>query len=54
MGMSAPEDRCRFDRLAEFAPRRARVKLVEMLSGKGPSIKQTAAMAGVATRSVRR
>jgi transcriptional regulator with XRE-family HTH domain len=54
MGMSAPEDGYRFDGLAEFVSYRARVKLVEMLLGKGLSIKEIAAMVGVTTRSVRR
>lgn len=48
------DDGYRFDGLAEFVSRRARVKLVEMLVDAGFSPNQIAAVIGVTARSVRR
>ncbi len=44
----------RFDGLAEFISRRARVRLVEMLKHDGLSTEQIAAATGVTARSIRR
>jgi len=52
--MSMFDDGYRFDGLAEFVSRRARVKLVELLIDAGFSSKHIASIIGITSRSVRR